>query len=466
MVISLLDVKRADLNYEHFFGDLFSLMFNAGKALGEAVSDEYGDGNRILVICGSGNNGGDGIIAAEMLREKNDVVLCVVRGIESMKTSESRRASRRYSGRVIDIYDLESELKKADIVIDAIFGSGITGEPKEPYKAVINSINDSGKRVVSVDVPSGMDTGVAVKPDMTVSFTDIKEGMTEENSGNIIVREIGIPEKVFNYNGPGDFVYYTLPKPESHKGMNGTVALVSGWTYYGSAVIAAKGAIKAGADLVKIYTTKANAEVLSSYSPDIIVRNIDLVDPSDELKGNNVVILGPGLGKDQDTGRIIESLKGYAGVILLDAEGLSSLESLKKACPEASFILTPHKQEFAKMSGEKATLEGVVRFARRSDCTVVLKGPRDIISDGKSVRYTEGGNARMTMGGTGDLLAGITGALSARVDNVFHSACLGSFVNKHAGSLAFKQKAFWYDIEDMIEKIPEVMKLSLGVAQT
>lgn len=465
MAISLLDVKRADLNYEHFFGDLFSLMFNAGKALSEAVSDEYGDGNRILVICGSGNNGGDGMVAAELLREKNEVVVCVVKGVESMKTSESRRASRKYSGRVIDIYDLDSEMVKSDIIIDAMFGSGISGEPMEPYKSVINSINNCGRHVVSVDVPSGMDTGVSVKPDTTVTFTDIKVGMNEENSGNIVVKDIGIPEKVFNYNGPGDFVYYRLPKTESHKGMNGMVALVSGWTYHGSAIIAAKGAIKAGADLVRIYASKKNAAVLSSYSPDIIVRDVDAGDTLNELRENDTIVIGPGLGRDQEMAAVIDSLKSYSGTIVLDAEGLSFLGELKSTCPEASFILTPHKQEFKRISGEEASLEGVVRFARKNTCTVILKGPRDIITDGKLVRYTEGGNARMTMGGTGDLLAGITGAIATREESAFHAACLSSFVNKHAGALAFKQKAFWYDIGDMIEKVPEVMKLSVGVAQ-
>lgn len=466
MVITFLDVKRADRNYEHFFGDPFNLMYNAGKALSEAISDEYGDGNRILIVCGSGNNGGDGIVAAELLREKNDVVLCVVRGIESMKTSESRRAANKYSGRIIDTYDLEIEIGRSDIIIDAMFGSGISGEPREPYKEIINSINNSGKHVVSVDVPSGMNTAIPVKPDLTVTFTDIKDGMTGENSGNILVKDIGIPEKVFSHNGPGDFVYYSLPKPESHKGMNGTVALVSGWTFYGSAIIAARGAIKAGADLVRLYSTQVNSGILSSYSPDIIVRNVDTIDYGEEIRGSDTIVIGPGLGRDQEISGIIKSLKGYGGTIVLDAEGLSILEPLKTSCPDASFILTPHKQEFRRISGEDASLEGVVRFARKNSCTVLLKGQKDIITDGKSVRYTEGGNARMTMGGTGDLLAGVTGAISTRVDTAFHSACLASFINKYAGSMAFKQKAYWYDINDMIEKVPEVMRLSLGVART
>lgn len=466
MVMTFLDVKRADRNYEYFFGDLYGLMLNAGKAVADTVSEEFGDGNRITIICGPGNNGGDGLVAAELLREKNTVEVHVARGPDNMKTSESRRAAKKYGGKLISREELDESIAGADILVDAIFGSGITGNPRGPIRGIIESMNNSGKHVVSIDVPSGIGTDMPVVPDLTITFTDIKEGMDEQNSGRIVVKEIGIPEKAFTHNGPGDFAYYRLPGPDSHKGMNGVVSMIAGWTFHGSAVIAARGAIKAGADLVRVYSTQANIQAISSYSPDIIVRNIDSGDLSEELRSAGAILFGPGLGKGQKTSGIIKTITGYSGRIILDAEGLQELSSIRAACPQAELILTPHRQEFRRISGEEAELESVVRFARKNSCTVVLKGHRDIITDGKAVRYTEGGNARMTMGGTGDLLAGLIAAISERVDTGFQAACIASFVNKAAGEMAFRQKAFWYDLADMIEKVPEAMKLSMGVAST
>lgn len=464
MVISFRDVKRVDRNYEYFFDDLYTLMLNAGTSVKDAVKEAFGSGSRIVVLCGSGNNGGDGFVAARLLSEENDVRLCAIRGKNNMKTAESRKAAGMYSGRLVTEAELQLEISKCDIVVDAIFGSGIRGKPREPYDEIIGMINESGKKIVSVDVPSGMNSGLAVKPDITVTFTDIKDGMTTENSGRIVVKDIGIPDKAFTHNGPGDFVYYRLPGKESHKGMNGTVALVAGWTFHGSAVIAARGAVKAGADLVRIYSGSRNAQILSSYCPDIIVRNLENSNVTDEIRGHDSILIGSGLGKDQDITPVISSIGGFEGKIVLDAEGLYELDALREACPDAGFILTPHSGEFRTISGMDPGRENAERFSGEHGVTVILKGTVDIITDGKRTRFTEGGNARMTMGGTGDLLAGIAASISTRVDDPFHAAGIASFVNKKSGELAFKQRSYWYDIADMIGAVPEAMKLAIGVA--
>ncbi len=460
MVMSFLDVKRADRNYWYFYGDLYRLMLNAGNEVAKATAEEFGNGKNILVICGRGNNGGDRLVAASSLSVLNSVAVHVIGGIENMKTPESRKAAKSYSGKVVEDSSLQSEIKKADIIIDAMLGSGITGKPREPYPQIVKSINGSRCRIVSVDVPTGMGWAVPVKPHVTVTFTDVKEGMTRKNSGKIMVRDIGIPEKVFNYNGPGNFVYLPIPEKDSHKGMNGTVGMVSGWTYYGSAVICAKGAVKSGADLVRVYTVPENVPVISSYGPDIIVKTA-VKNNLAELRKNDAIVIGPGLGKDQDTDEVVASIKGYKGQLIIDAEGLSILGNLKKGCPQARFILTPHKGEFRNLTGEEPDPENVVKFAKSNNCTIILKGSTDTVTDGKRTRYTEGGNPRMTMGGTGDLLAGITASISTKIKDPFEAACLASFINKKAGDLAFKQKTYWYDIKDMTEMLPDAMKLAL-----
>ncbi len=464
MSLSFLDVKRADTNYQFFFGDLDSLMENAGTRVAETILKEYGKNRKIFVACGTGNNGGDGFVAARVLSSSNEVTVCAVSGRKGMKTSESLKAAKGYRGKVITAAKASAAIENSDIIVDALLGSGIRGDPREPYAGLIRSINSSGKIVVSVDAPSGFGSSICVKPSLTVTFTDVKEGMNTKNSGRIVTADIGIPEKAFTHNGPGDFAYYRLPGKESHKGMNGSVSLVAGWTYHGSAIIASLGAIRSGADLVRIYTRHENREILSSYSPDIIVRDAENNDILQEISTCDAIVMGSGLGKSQPVNGVIKAVKNFRGTMVLDAEGLDHLKEIRKSCPAARIIVTPHKGEFMRTSGKEPTQENAMEFARKYKCTVLLKGPVDIVTDGTRLRFTEGGNPRMTMGGTGDLLAGITAAVSTRMDDPFNAACLGSFINKSAGDICFRDKAYWYTIEDMINAIPEVMKMSMGTA--
>lgn len=464
MSLSFLEVKRADRNYEFFFGDLYGLMANAGNRVSEAIEKEYGIGKKILVACGTGNNGGDGFVAARLLSYSNDVTVCAVAGREGMKTQESLKAAGEYKGKVIGPHEAGKAIPAAEIIVDALLGSGIIGEPREPYAALIRSINLSGKPVVSVDVPSGLGSRTCMKPNLTVTFTEKKEGMNKENSGKIVAADIGIPKKAFDHNGPGDFAYYRLPGKESHKGMNGSVALVAGWTFHGSAIIASLGSIRSGSDLVRIYTSQGNRVILSTYSPDIIIRDAEDTEVLQELKKSDTVIIGSGLGRNQPLGNVISALNGFSGTVVLDAEGLDHISEIRKSCPGAGLILTPHRGEFQRISGKEPVEKNAVEYAKKYRSTLILKGVVDIVTDGKRTRYTEGGNPRMTMGGTGDLLAGITGAVSTRVDDPFNAACLASFINKRAGDLSFKRKSYWYTIEDMINEIPEVMKMSIGTS--
>ena len=460
-MLSFLDVKRADRNYEFFFGDLYGLMFNAGKRTSEKIMDQFGSGNRILIVCGTGNNAGDGMVAARLLSENNEVSVFPVRGKDSLRTPESRKAAGKYSGEIIDLEQFHHKLGECDIVVDALFGSGFTGAPKKPYDEIILAINHSGRKIVSIDVPSGMGSDIAVRPYMTVTFTDSKEGMNSENSGKIFITDIGIPQKVFDHCGPGDFVYYKQAMTDSHKGMNGTVAIVGGWTFHGSAIFSAMGALRSGADLVKVFCTSRNYNIIASYNPSVIVRNIDEPEVVREVGNNNVIVLGPGLGKNQHPDALLGSLGDYRGIIILDAEGLEKFDEARDLCKDSRFILTPHKAEFVKLTGEEPNVENASKFSRRKNCTMILKGVEDIITDGNRVMYSAGGNPRMTMGGTGDLLTGILASVSSRCEDPFRAACLASFINKKTGDLAYRQRALWYDLDDMISLIPEVMKMSL-----
>ncbi len=461
-MITYKDVQKSDLNYEYFIGDTYTLMRNAGKCVADEILREFGRGRRILTVCGTGNNAGDGLVASSILSASNDVSVFLVKGEGSIKTKDASKALELFKGNFISKSEFDAALEKSEVVIDAIFGSGFEGNPRAPYDSIITKINGSGKKIVSVDVPSALGSDIPVKPLMTVTFTDAKVGMDASNSGKIVIADIGIPDKVFRYAGPGNFVYYRLPAADSHKGMNGLVGMVTGWTYYGSAVISALGAIKSGADLVRVYVTDYNRIIISSYDPQIIVRELS----DDTLSGigeNNSILIGPGLGKHQDLQPVLLRLKGFKGVVVVDADGLDLIETIRKDLSDSRIIITPHQGEFRRISGTEPTLENAITFSKKLNVIVILKGVEDLVVYKDRVTRVQGGNPRMTMGGTGDLLAGLTAAISTRSEDVFESACMASFLNKSIGDLAMKEGSYWYDINDMIEKIPLALKTLLRI---
>lgn len=446
--------KRLDLNYRYLHGDLYQLMENAGKAVAQEVRSRYGEGKKILVVCGNGNNGGDGFVAARILSESNRVELYPVYAESSIKTREAKKAFRNYKGKTVG--PEIPPMREYDIIIDGLLGSGIRGEPRPPISEVIRAINSSGTSIVSIDIPSGLGSSLCVTPEITVTFTDIKEGMNKSNSGDIAIRDIGIPDAAFRNSGPGDFLYLKKPEAASHKGMNGKIAIIAGHTYYGSAVISAMGAIKSGSDLVRVYTSQENLAVISGYDPQIIAMNSLKLDRTEILKSDTILI-GPGCG-DASLDHELEAMIGFRGSVVVDADGLKVIDRIRDESPEARICVTPHAGEFRNISGRSPSIEAAIEYSEKTGSLILLKGEKDIITDGRVYRLTEGGNPRMTMGGTGDLLAGLLASLLPRTGSQLEAACIASFVNKKAADICYQEKSRWYDLHDMMRKIPEVFR--------
>ncbi|WP_393971383.1 NAD(P)H-hydrate dehydratase [Oxyplasma meridianum] len=460
-MISFLDQKRMDLNYQYRNGDLFVLMTNAGKGVSSVIWDNFKPGSSILIVCGTGNNAGDGIMAAKFLQDKFRVSVYLIKGKSSMKTDMARKALRSFKGKIYEIDEIEKLLEDADIVVDSLLGTGTNGELREPYASVIKKINKSGKKIVSVDIPSGLGTGTMVHPDITVTFTDIKEGMNSSNSGKIEIVDIGIPDNAINYSGPGDLVYLNPPEKDSHKGDNGTLAIIGGWSFHGSAVISSMGALSVGTDLVRVYTTRQNYNIISSYNPEIIVREVtpDSM-PLDEIRKHKAILIGPGMGISSIYEKSILSLiSSYDGEIILDADALKMLSSHKNSLMGKKITVTPHRQEFLRFYDEDPTKGNAEILSRHYGFTTVLKGSTDTITDGVNTILTDGGNSRMTMGGTGDLLAGIISGLISKGMIRLRACSAGTFVNKKAAEISFNSKSYFFSVNDMIEAIPKVMKL-------
>jgi ADP-dependent NAD(P)H-hydrate dehydratase / NAD(P)H-hydrate epimerase len=474
LMLPFAELRVLDANSEYLGVPALLLMENAGAAVAEVVEERFGTGRRVAVVCGIGNNAGDGFVAARRLRQNNEVVVALSVPPEQIKTDLARAA-------FAEVADLarpaaEVDLPSYDIIIDAVFGTGMTGATREPYRTLILRVNASGASVVAVDVPSGMGADVAVRPIITVTFHDVKEGMDGSNSGEIIVRDIGIPHEAELYVGPGEFTFYPIPRPNSHKGENGRVLVIAGGPYTGAPSLAAMAAYRVKVDLVHIATPKASFDAVASYSPNFIVHRTsgDILTRGDlpqlRLLANKVdaVLIGNGLG---DSPATYDAIQAFVSVcdkpLVIDADGIGAVAENLSVLTNKTGVITPHAGEFATISrfrlpdSVEERMEPVKDLAMRTGFTILLKGQVDIISDGIRVKLNRTGNPGMSVGETGDVLAGETIALLSKGVHPFDAARLAAFINGYAGDLAYEDLGLSFLATDVIDHVPRVMKTFL-----
>lgn len=485
--ITTSEMRAIDINSTCLGMDPLQLMENAGAGIAREIISNRNKAT-ILFVAGRGNNGGDAFVAARHLAFYNEykVKVILIGREKQIRTREARTNFDllRYSG-IDEIKEMHgpSDLrnyqgwKKADIIVDAILGSGIKGLPEEPEATAIELINAAGAFVISVDIPSGYSrdgNSKHVKADLILTFHKMKTELlaSKDITGDIKVLPIGICKDAEEYVGPGDLKNLIARKPTAHKGEAGKVLIIGGGPYTGAPVLAALAALRTGADLVTLAVPEIIADTVAGFSPDIIVtRGLDgdklcpmhVPKISSLIDKNDVVIIGPGLGKDEATLEAVQMILPMCKKAVIDADALSCLPHLSD---KNRFIITPHGTEFSRLSGEEdvqgsLSLEErkrlVQTFAKERNVVTVLKGSIDVISDGVQTKTNRTGNAGMTVGGTGDVLAGIVGALFA-VNDAFHAACCGCFVNGAAGDLAFEENGYGLLASDVIKKIPCVMK--------
>jgi NAD(P)H-hydrate epimerase len=465
------EVLVLDRNSEFYGVKTSMLMENAGRGVADVVKN-IGKKN-VLIFCGLGNNGGDGFVASRYLMETCNVKVILLGSPDKIKTENAKENYRKIKNIVEEIDDVtvSDEIKKSDILVDSMLGVGISGRVRQPYLKCINSINKFKKTVVSVDVPTGIGTKNSVKPKITVTFHDVKEGMNKKNSGKIIIKKIGIPEEAEKYAGPGEMVYYPKPRKSSHKGENGVVLVIGGGPYSGAPALAALAAYRTGADLVHIATPEKTYSIVASYSPNFIVHPLS----SDILVEEDVkhllklsskadsVIVGPGLGNMEETKKAVKTfVKKCSKPLVVDASAFDALTI--NDIKNKNGVITPHRNEFKRLTNTSLSnnLENNVKvvksWAKKIKMTILLKRSIDIISDGEKTRLNRTGNPGMAVGGTGDVLSGIVGGLLAKNVSSFNAARVAAFMNGFAGDLAFEEKSYSIMATDVVEKIPEVLK--------
>ncbi len=462
------------------------LMENAGRAVAGWVLDSrwWTKKSRALVLAGAGNNGGDGYVAARHLAARAPGRVRVL-PLVPPKSDLARAMGGKVRALVVRAGPAEGtdaregwffdQLSGHQLVLDALLGIGATGELREPFAracAAVNGVRAEGVKVVSVDVPSGLGTPGAVRPDVTVTFHDVKEGMTSQNSGEIVVRDIGIPEDAHRFTGPGELSYLPEPHPHARKGQRGTVLVIGGGPYHGAPQLTAQGASRCGVDLVYLAVPESVAPAAMAFGPTGIVRPL----PGDHLAPNHVgtllalakdasaVAIGPGLGKAGDTLQAILALVARLTVpIVVDADAHTALATDPGVIRGKRAVCTPHAGEFRRLTGKESAPDVEERAAlvqgeaKRLGVTLLLKGPVDVISDGEEVRRNRTGNVAMVVGGTGDVLTGIVAAMLAKGIPPFPAARIGAYLAGRAGDIAFERLGHSLDALDVVNGIPDAL---------
>lgn len=466
------------------------LMERAALTVVEEMYRANFDLTSVLVLCGSGNNGGDGFAIARILDERGVPVTVAFVGKDSSMSGETGIQRKICETCKIKIVSNSMEGEYTTIV-DAIFGIGLSRPVAGNYAEVIEWINHQQAKVVAADIPSGIcaDTGkvmgTAVKADLTVTFAYRKPGQIlypgTQYCGTVICRGIGILQERLEDEVPELFSYSKedlekIPcrNPYSNKGTFGKVLLIAGSEgMSGAACLAALAAYRSGCGLVRVFTPECNRAVIQTYLPEAIVTAYDsegfpLKKLEEVLSWADVTGIGPGLGTQECSAQILEYvLKNFKKPLVIDADGLNMLAHNKAPLRDRNgpVILTPHIGEMMRLLdvSKEAVLENIMetakQFAKKYGVICALKDARTIVSDGEKTYINESGNSGMATGGSGDVLTGVICGLLAQGMQPFEGAAVGVYLHGLAGDAArVKKGAYAVLASDIADGVGAVLR--------
>ena len=459
-MISATDSRVLDANSEALGVPVASLMDNAGSAIADFLESNY-PSERILFVCGPGNNGGDGFAAA-LRMDPSRVKVALLKKASQIHTDIARE---RYSLLECDISMYSEDcIDRCDIIVDCALGTGISGTVRDPYRQFIIDANSSGKTIVSVDIPSGLGTDLAIRPAHTITFHDVKMGMDPSNCGEILVADIGIPAEASSIIGPGDMLRYPIPGKDSHKGQNGRLMIIAGGPYFGAPIMSSLAALRVGTDIVRVFTPESSATIISLSSPVLMVTPLQgdhlsmgsLSVLLEESKRYDAVLIGPGLGTSSETIQAVRCfVERCETPMVIDADGITAIAGME--LPEGT-IITPHSGEYIRLNPDDMDQS---ELSSKIHAVILRKGKEDVVSDGGRTRTNRTGTPAMTGAGTGDVLSGTVAGLLSKGMVPFDAACVGAFISGKAGEMAFEERSYGLIATDVIEKITSVLKAYL-----
>jgi hydroxyethylthiazole kinase-like uncharacterized protein yjeF len=495
------EMQALELNAKYLGVSHSILMQIAGREVARVISEnEEIVGKSIVILCGLGGNGGDGIVAARYLDEMGANVEVYLIGHEKTISNPDTTVNwnilqnlhriRKASLATESAVKTCNAIRRADIIVDALMGFGLHSELREPLLTAVKMINKSTAIKYSIDVPSGIDsdTGViygdAIKSAHTIALHAAKIGSLSASaySGRIHVVTIGIPREAATICGPGDLLRFSQPrKSTAKKGDFGRILVIGGSDVYsGAPALAGMAALRTGSDLVSILAPDPVVPAIREYSPNLMVQSLgstifapSVVELAVQIATNNdVIAFGPGLGMNAKTKTaavmFLQQIIDLRKPLVLDADGLKSIASSGIRFDPDLAVLTPHWGELSVIMGNKLgnaqdiqnRTEKALKAAEKFQAVVLLKGAVDIVAhpDG-SYKWNRTGVPAMTVGGTGDVLTGIVASLLSHKSGAFKAASAAAFISGTAGEMAAADLGEHIVATDCLDKIPTVFKL-------
>ena len=439
----------------------YELMGRAGAAAWAVLRKHWPHAERIAVVCGPGNNGGDGYVLARIAKAAGCQVQVIVEPDGRPRSEGGKRAFKdwRDAGGITRTFD--GLLPEADVWVDALYGVGLTRAPTGVVRAIIERINASHTPVLSLDVPSGLDAdrgsaqGMCIRAGVTLSFVAGKRGLYTGQAcdfgGEVLLDHLGLPASLFAEFTPAANLYRREnlivglgPRhANAHKGEHGHVLCVGGEMGMGGAVrLCAEAALRAGAGLASVATRSEGVAALVAARPEAMTHAVEDADALQILiKRADVLAVGPGLGRGEWGRTLFEAAIASGKPLILDADGLGMLAAHPRPLPQA--ILTPHPGEAARLLGlgneqvQADRFTAVQALVEKFNCVVVLKGAGTLVAaPGEITAVIGAGNPGMATGGMGDVLTGVIAALHAQRLPLFRAAVFGALLHGAAGDAA------------------------------
>lgn len=515
-IVTAAEMREIDRSTTERFGiPSLSLMDNAGSAVADFVSKRYRIAETVGVICGKGNNGGDGFVAARRLHAAGlEVQVLLLADPAELKGDAAANFSRLPVTAVVarSSEDLAAQASQAvlgcDLLLDAVLGTGFRPPASGLYAEAIARINQSSSPVVAVDIPSGADadamcpqTGTIARADAIVTFTAPRPAHVfgSFTSGPTVIAPIESPQEAIvsslqlNLITPRDIASLLAPRPrDSNKGLYGHVLVLGGSVgKAGAAGMAGIAVLRAGAGLSTVGTPKSVLATVAGYHPEIMTEALEETEIGsislralgyghvDALvKGKTVLAVGPGISRHNETAEFVRTVvKKFATPMVLDADGLNAFEGRASDLNGSgrTIVITPHPGEMARLLGstvgdvQRDRLNAARTFAREHQLIVVLKGDRTLIAhaDG-TVWVNPTGNPGMATGGTGDILTGmIAGLLAQHPKQPFEAVIAAVYLHGLAGDVAREDKGEQSLIAtDLLDGLPEAFRRTRSAAES
>lgn len=480
------------------------LMENAGVSVVHEIQGLLGklEGKQVVILCGKGNNGGDGLVVARHLLLKGAQVTTFLFGAPGQLKGDARRNYEIYTRLGGEVLPLEKAQQKhldsGDLLVDAILGTGVQGPLKSPLNRVVRKVNLSNRPVVAIDLPTGMNAdsgevyGDCVRATVTVTMAHIKRGLLfypgKAHAGRVVVADIGIPTTRAHEQGlrcfqvTAEFVHSLLPERpgNTYKNKCGNVFLLAGSAgLTGAAALSSEAVLRSGAGMSMLGIPESLNAILEQKLTEVMTFPLPETDnlsvafsAKDDLKEKldwaDVLVIGPGISTHAETCRLVRDLlQRVRKTVVLDADGINCLQGtpqlLRKAAGDV--IITPHPGELARLTGQTVgaiaaqPVESAKGAARNLDVIVVLKtAPTVIAAPDGEVFINSTGNPGMATAGMGDVLTGVIAGLSAQGVLALESAVAGVFVHGLAGDLARDVRGeFGMIAGDVLKRVPDAI---------